>query len=110
LFTRCAYSNGAGRYLSVDVGSWDFTQTSAPASGKSNQGVGDGTYLRNTALEQDSSIANGSALGRVARKGNIGLLVLAGNYGQSFGNAALRELAFEDRLEQKVMTRLLPLA
>jgi hypothetical protein len=50
----------------------------------------------------------GPALGRVARKGNVGLFVLAGNYGQFSGQAALRELAFEDSLERKLVAELLP--
>jgi hypothetical protein len=106
-FTRCTYVHG-GRFATVEVGTWDFTQTDAPASGRSNQGVGTGTFLRNTAAEHSSTIASDSAVGRVARKGNAGLFVLAGNYGQFSGQAALRELASEDSLEHKLVAELLP--
>jgi hypothetical protein len=108
--TLCSYTDRTDRFVSVTVGDWDTIKGSAPSSGQSNQGVGAGTYLRNAGVETDSTIAKGSSVGRVAQKGDVGIDVQAGHYGQFFGEAAVRELAFEDQLERKLVLELLPRA
>jgi hypothetical protein len=47
-------------------------------------------------------------VGRVARKGDVGLFVQAGHYGVFSGADAVAELALEDGLEQKLLPLLLP--
>jgi hypothetical protein len=103
-YSHCQYSNNAGEFISVEVGRWESDISGqAPPSGKSNQASGSGTYLLHTALSDEATLAPGSALGHVARNGDVGVYVVAGHYGQFFGAAAVRELTFEDRVETKLV-------
>jgi hypothetical protein len=106
-YTSCTY-DGAGLFLRVEIGRWDIINSNVLGSGRPNQGTGAGTYLLNTSTTQDSTLAADSWLGRVARRGAVGVYVTAGHYGQFFGAAAERELALEDRIEQKAVAEVLP--
>ncbi len=106
-FTACTYY-GAGLFLRVEIGSWDVVMLNVTGSGRPNQGSGEGTYLLNTSASQESTLASDSWLGRVARKGDVGVYVTAGHYGQFFGTDAIRELALEDRIEQRAVAAVLP--
>lgn len=106
--TRCIWTSDGSRFIDVDVGNWSVIGDLGPSSGRSNQGVGAGTYLQNSAVGNEATIARGSAVGRVARKGDVGLFVQAGHYGVFSGADAVAELALEDGLEQKLLPLLLP--